>query len=359
MSTLKKIGAVAGLVGLGTGGVSLRKFYKQLDFTTGEDERIFAETNDGWKIAMHRYKPRGTAKPYPIICSHGFAGTHLIYDLTPETSFARYMANAGYEVFTIDLRGRGESWPAGGPSRSLQWSFDDFARRDLPAVIAKTLEVTGAKEVFWFGLEMSGQALYAAAIDGAAGAVRGAITAGSPVITPKNALVPGVTAAPRKHVRGRIPFRAGARFAGPVLALMKSKMLESSFVPANVDPIVPARYLYNGIPDEATVIADQFTDWVDNDVMRSLDHTTVWSDRVAEVKLPLLVCAASLDLQRPVEGERNAFESFGSKDKTFLLAGKEGGMSIDFGHDDLLAAKASPTEFFPKVQAWLDDRSKP
>lgn len=278
------VAALAVLLGIAIGGARLRAFHRQLHFETGEDECLFAETADGWRIARYRYRPRGAA-------------------------------------------------------------------------IAKACEVSGADQAFWLGLEMSGQALYAAVISGTATQVRGGITRGSPVITPRDARIPGITAAPRQRSRGRIPFRAGSRFAGPILALLRSRLLESSFIPANIDPVVPARYLYNGIPDESTQIADQFTDWVRNDVTRSLDHSVVWSERLGEVKLPLLVCAAARDLQRPAAGARAAFEAFGSADKTFLLAGKAGGFSVDFGHDDLLAGEASPLEFFPRLREWLDERS--
>ena len=33
------------------------------------------------------------------------------------------------------------------------------------------------------------------------------------------------------------------------------------------------------------------------------------------------------------------------------------GLSLDFGHDDLVAGRASPTEIFPKIRSWLDEHS--
>ena len=263
----------------------------------------------------------GNRRPFPIVAGHGFAGTRLIWDLTPETSMARYLAKAGYDFYAVDLRGRGESWPKIGPRADSQWSFDDFVERDLPAAVAKACERSGVEEAFWLGLEMSGQALYASVISGTANQVRAGITFGSPVLTPLTARVPGVTTQPQMRRHGRVKFRAGARFAGPILALTKSKQLESSFRPQNFDPIGPARYLYNGIPDEATVLADQFGDWIEHGVMRSLDYTTVWSDHLGEINLPLLIMAAAHDLQRPPEASRATFEAIGSSDKTWVEAG--------------------------------------
>jgi hypothetical protein len=66
--------------------------------------------------------------------------------------------------------------------------------------------------------------------------------------------------------------RRAGQWGGPGLDtphLLESKQLESSFRPENVDPIGPARYLYNGVPDEATRLADQFADWIEHNTMRS------------------------------------------------------------------------------------------
>lgn len=353
---VRKILTPAALVG---GLASLRgssRWLKSLDAPTGHDELVTAVTDDGWRLSMARYRAAGATKGV-VVAGHGFAGSSLIWDLAPEVSLARHLASEGYDFYALDLRGRGRSWPGSGPSRDLAWSFDDFVFHDLPAAIGTAASTSESDNVFWLGLEMSGQALYAAQISGTLPLrLNGAITLGSPVVTPAGAKVPGVTAPPQARRKGRVMFRAGAHYAGPILALLRSKQLESSFVPANVDPFVPARYLRNGIPDESTLIADQFRDWVDNDTMRSLDRSVTWADQLAKVDLPLLMMAAARDLQRPPAGVKAAFDAMGSNDKTFIEAGRASGFSVDFGHDDLVAAKVSPHEVFPKIAAWLDER---
>jgi hypothetical protein len=117
--------------------------------------------------------------------------------------------------------------------------------------------------------------------------------------------------------------------------------------------VVPARYFRNGIPDEATALVDQFRGWVADGVMASRDRSAVYSDRMAEVDLPLLMIAAAGDLQRPPEAVAEAFERFGSPDKTLVRAGVSEGFSVDFGHDDLLAGRAAPAEIYPIVGDWL------
>lgn len=341
----------AGLLG-GT-AAGLRLWYRSFDWETAEDERHVARTADGWNLGLYRYRARGTPRPVPVLCSHGMAGTRLIYDLHPNYSLARFLAASGFDTWLVDLRGRQRSWPDGGNDPSLQWSFDDFVDRDLPAAVARVCEISGATEVFWIGMEMSGQALYAAAIAGTAAGVRAAVTCGSPVRTPPSALVPGVTAAPKARRKGRVPFGAGSRLAGPILAYTRARVLESSFRACNSDPLVVARYMRNGIPNEASDLVDQFALWIRERTMRSQDGARVYSDRLNAVRLPLLVLAAARDLQRPPDAVRDAYEAFGAADKTFVRAGVTHGFRVDYGHDDLLAGRASPDEIFPLIRDWL------
>lgn len=357
MSSTRRVLVAAGAGAALAAGRRAKRFYGRLRFETGEDERVTVNTPDGWELAMYRYRGRGEPKPFPVVAGHGFAGSRLVWDLSPQTSLAQYLSSQGFDFYALDLRGRGQSWPPSGPGSHLQWSFDDFVLQDLPAAVDAACDRSGAEGAFWLGLEMSGQALYAAAISGTATRVRGGVTFGSPALTPPSAHVPGVTTQPRMRRRGRVMFKIGSRYAGPLLAITRSKQLESSFRPSNCEPIVPARYLFAGVPDESTRLADQFADWIENGTMRSLDHSMVWSDRLNEVDIPLLVLAAGHDLQRPPDATRSTFESLGSADKSWIEASKSAGFSVDFGHDDLVAGRASRPEIFPRVAAWLEERS--
>ena len=68
--------------------------------------------------------------------------------------------------------------------------------------------------------------------------------------------------------------------AGPILSYGRSSQLESSFRSCNVDPVVPARYFRNGIPDEATDLAEQFKSWITEGCMRNRTGSVVYSDRL-------------------------------------------------------------------------------
>ncbi len=325
-------------------------------------EEMTALTDDGWQLGMRRYRvPAGVERRGVIVAGHGFAGSSLIWDIEPSVSLpATSRQQVGSSSPSICAVAVAVGLPAmsrvlilGGPG-ALQWCFDDFVRHDLPTAVAAACDAADVDSVCWLGLEMSGQALYAALIEGTVPQVRAGITIGAPVLTPDDAMVPGVTSAPLMRRGARVQFRLGAHHFGPVLALMRSQQLASSFRPELVDPVVPARYLRHGVPDESVVLADQFTDWVRNDTMRSLDHSTCWSDRMAEVDVPLLVMVGAADLQRPAAAVRDAVEKFGSDEVLFREFGPPPGASVAYGHDDLLGARSSPAVVFAVITQWLE-----
>jgi pimeloyl-ACP methyl ester carboxylesterase len=327
-----------------------------LDWQTSEDERHRAPTADGWSLGLSRYLPRvGAPVRPPVVVGHGLCGSHWLFDLSPDVSLARFLADRGFDVWLVDLRGRGESWPPGGSDPDLQWTFDDFVFRDLPAAVSYVREQAGAADVWWLGTEMSGLLLYAAVLAGTADGIRGGVTCGSPAVTPPEAEVPGVTTPFPEADGGRYPFSM-VRSVGPQLAREQSPALESSFRPANTDWEITARYFVNGVPDEATALVDQFRTWMAEGVMRSGDGD-VWSHRLGEFTLPILLMAGAADLQRPADAVRQTFDALGSPDKTFVRAGIAGGFPVDFGHDDLLAGRDAPTTVFPVIDEWLEDRS--
>ncbi|MCU1457730.1 MAG: hypothetical protein JWL73_1822, partial [Actinomycetia bacterium] len=336
------------------------EFAALLEWETGEDEVHVARTVDGWNLHLYRYLPHvsdadAPTRP-PVVLGHGLCGSRYIFDVHPDYSLARFLAAEGFDVWLLDLRGRNESWPDGGPDPALQWTFDDFVEHDIPAATEAVCAAAGSDTCFWIGTEMSGIALYAVAIAGTAPRIRAGVTMGSPVVTPPTGEVPGVTTAFPEAVGSRYPFSMASAF-GPAMAAAGSDMLESSFRPVNTDWTVTARYFRYGVPDEATGIVEQFRDWMAAGSMHSVDRSLVYSDRLAEFTLPVLMLAGASDRQRPPAAVEDAFGRIGSEDKTFVRLGVDAGFAVDYGHDDVVAGYHAPAEVFPRVAAWLDERS--
>jgi predicted alpha/beta hydrolase len=98
------------------------------------DEIHFAATPDGWRLALHRYRPRGAgAHGVPVLLCGGYGCNRHFVDSDEPYSLARFLARAGFDVWPVELRGRGLSRPTGARARPGIWTFDDLARIDVPA----------------------------------------------------------------------------------------------------------------------------------------------------------------------------------------------------------------------------------
>lgn len=329
-------------------------FAAALEWRTGEDEIHRTRTVDGWNLGLYRYLPRTAPHARPVLLGHGFAGSRLLFDLSEHTSLARHLAASGFDTWLVDLRGRNDSWPDAGPDPALQWTFDDFVEFDIPAAIRHVLATTGSSALDWIGTEMSGIALYAAVLAGTAAEVSCGVTLGAPARTPPTAEVPGITTPFPEREQDRIPFSM-VREVGPVLAAQQSDLLESSFRPTNTDWFVTGRYFSHGVPDEATALAEQFDDWIANDTARNRARTVDYAARLGQYRTPTLMMVGAADRQRPPDAVHATFEELGSHDKRFVSVGVASGFSVDAGHDDLIAGRASPAEVFPIIVDWLVD----
>src|SRR6266568_2025134 len=77
-----------------------------------EDELLFAETSDGWRIALGRRRPRGPARGVPVLLVHGIAANRGSLDFGLDRwSLAAHLSRAGFDCFALDLRGHGAARP--------------------------------------------------------------------------------------------------------------------------------------------------------------------------------------------------------------------------------------------------------
>ena len=99
------------------------------------DEVHWLTTDDGWRLALTRYRgdtPRGQ----PLLLCHGLGANHFIFDVAPRVSLARYLKKRGWDVWLLDLRGVGTSeQPTPFNQRQWSWNVEDYLEHDIPAAI--------------------------------------------------------------------------------------------------------------------------------------------------------------------------------------------------------------------------------
>ncbi len=151
---------------------------------TSQDETLHLTTADGWRLAVHHYRPEGEAMGLPVILCHGLSSNRHTFDLPGGPSLARFLWGRGRDVWTVELRGSGMSdrprlcysdFP-------YDWEFEEHLREDVPAVIDFVLDRTGAPKVHWVGHSMGGMLILAHVSGKPDAAVASAVTSVRPSI---------------------------------------------------------------------------------------------------------------------------------------------------------------------------------
>ncbi len=114
-----------------------------------------ATTRDGLTLVFKRYRNQGGV---PVILAHGFGTNHAEFDL-PSRSFARFLADRGYDVWIANFRGCGSNGYES--DRAIGYSFDEVMALDAPALVEKVRAATGGARPFWVGHSMGGMVAYA------------------------------------------------------------------------------------------------------------------------------------------------------------------------------------------------------
>ncbi|PSR91130.1 Lamin-L(III) like [Actinidia chinensis var. chinensis] len=84
---------------------------KKPSVCTADELHYVSVSNSDWKVALWRYNPPPQAPPrnHPLLLLSGVATNAIGYDLSPESSFARYMCSQGFDTWILEVRGAGLS----------------------------------------------------------------------------------------------------------------------------------------------------------------------------------------------------------------------------------------------------------
>lgn len=315
------------------------------------DELRFAKTQDGWRVAVARRVPRGRPRWPPVLLCHGLSANRASLDFgVPRYSLALALAGAGFDTFAMDLRGHGDSRRGSPPA----WTFDTYLAQDIPAAIEEVRAATGADRVFWVGHSQ--------------GALLGLVAAGM-----YPARIAGVVAlAPPTHfhaqdaLRKLLPYaflatgrghRFFARAATPIAGWFHPGLAQFAWNSRNIDRRVYRQVLANVVEDVPPQVLKQFLDWMRRDRFTSLDGLTDYRAGLSGARQPALFVSGAVDLLAPPAAVRAGHELWAGE-KEYWNAGRAAGLSVDYGHSDLIFGRNAPDEIFPRIVTWLRAHSE-
>lgn len=321
----------------------------------GADEVHHARTEDGWRVALSRYRPRERRRRHPVILCHGLASNRYAFDLGPEASLARHLRDRGYDVFSLELRGAGLSDRPGRLSgRAWGWCFDDYLLRDVPAALAFVRALSGAPEVHWVGHSMGGILLYAHLARGATG-IRAGVTVGSALDYSRSDSEFHLFARLRE-VAGRLsslPLGPLAFLGAPAAGRVFNVVERFQYWPSNVDPVVARRLYCLGFHSVSAGVLAQLATAFDPGGLRALDGRR-YLPGLHDATTPVLALCGDMDRQCPPDAARHTLEALGAEDKRVVVRGRAHAQADHYGHFDLLCGARAREEVYPEIDAWLD-----
>lgn len=311
----------------------------------------FVANNDGWLLhlrqAWHpdRYDP--AARPLLIVPGYGMNA--FIFGFHPRgTSMERALAEAGFEVWSVNLRNQGDSRAtmprAPGPSLRAWAEVDLMAATD--AVVQRTRSKRDRVDLI--GASLGGSVSYAHLALRPEHRVGAVVTIGSPL---KWLTVPTLFrlafASPR--LVGMIPISGARRMAHTAFPLLAKvpRALDLYMNTSHVD-LASAGELVRTIDDPHPRINRDIARWFQRQdlVLRGVNVT----DALRDVDRPLLVVRSNRDGIVPDDAAVAALEAWGGDDIETMKIGDD----VEwYAHADLFISNGAPEHVFAPITDWL------
>lgn len=327
------------------------------------DETTYTTAADGWRLALHHYKPRGE-KPHgePVLLQHGLGTCARQFDLgvgTPELptpSLAHWLADQGYDVWAGDLRGSGASQrPGENQARRWDWSLDDFIAKDSPAFIDFILAQSRYDALHWVGHSMGGILMLChAALHGSPRIASGVVAAAGLDYSASGSSYDLIE--PLKNL-GRlvkwVPAGTFGKYLAPFFGRVTNPMEASFFHARNFSPMGARAILAGANYDLSGEVLYQLATLFQKGGLQSLDGKTRFADIAHQVQTPTLFISGEKDLQCSTEVVHKTHAMLGGDQHATRAFGKSHGQPEHYGHFDLFGGVRADQEVFPHVLDWL------
>lgn len=329
--------------------------------------QYWAQTRDGWRIALYRHLPRRGSHRTPVLLCHGMSSNRWDMDGPKGVSLARHLRRRGYDVWVIELRGAGRSTrPTWFNGKRYNWTFEDYVTHDAPAALQVVLRESGAKQVHWVGHSMGGMIAYALLMSPMHPKIASAVTLGSPTMSEVGHPVLDFGLPYRwllRYLPERVPLGVLGRLGAPLAPLLaysaKDSISELGWHPGNSDVALLRQLMLTAVDDLPASLLREFARWYDNKTMNDRYSMFDFTEHLEKITAPILIVAGSKDGLTPARDLERVYERVSSADKQFRIVGKRQGFAHDYSHADLVLGLHAADDVYPLITQWLDAHREP
>jgi pimeloyl-ACP methyl ester carboxylesterase len=313
----------------------------------------YIPNGDGWLLSLFQTWDEDKLVPgrNPVLIVPGYGMNSFIFSYHPRgLSLEGYLAQAGFEVWRVDLRAQGKSRSVGGGD---SYGLEDLALTDLGAAIPAILDRTRtrATRADVIGASLGGTIMFTHAVLNASHRIGSMVAIGSPVrwveIHPVIKLAFSSPA-----LVGMVRFRGTRKLAGFALPHLakRTPWLLSIYMNAELTDTSAAAELVRTVEDPNRFVNRQIAHWIrDRDlVLRGVNI----SEGLREIESPLLCVSAWGDGIVPRRTAEFPYRTVRSPLKSLLEVGTA---ELSLAHADLFISNEAHARVFEPVASWLRD----
>jgi polyhydroxyalkanoate synthase len=325
----------------------------------------WAKTRDGVRLALYNYRP-AKLEPHrsPVFLCHGMGSNRcdLDYPGNEDQSLAKHLCRAGHDVWVIELRGAGRSSKPRFIFGKLRydWVLDDYVVHDIPAAVARVLEITQRPSIHWVGHSMGGMLAYPFLVTSNPQLVRSCVTVGAPSIAVVSSQIhdAGMKAIGLIDFIPFIPHglsgKALAPFAKYLRKIVERVVGNFFYNPKNMTDETLTCLLANAVENLPVSLVKQIAESYRTKHHQSYYGTFSIRDNLHRIETPTLIIAGAIDSLTPPDDLKYVFDRISSRNKEFVVVGRASGASEDYGHVDLILGKNAAQDVFPMIESWID-----
>ena len=282
---------------------------------------FYSVSSDGWHLAIHHYEPEHKTLRLPVLLVHGLGANRFNLDAPGRYSLARYLARSGADCFVAELRGAGESTrPNAKTNFGWDWNFDDYALRDLPAIVSTVLNRTGAPRLHWIGHSMGGMLGYACAGGTEREHLQSLITIGSPCFTQNSNFFFDMALHLRPIAKRlkTMPYEGLGHLLLPILPVFRDTVGRMLANPRNMD-LMGLQGILRKAPSSLPIsLLLQFADWHEQGGATLSDGRRL-TELLTEIKCPTMLVIGADDRLASVADQESIYKLLPMVDKELLM----------------------------------------
>lgn len=314
---------------------------------------FYPQTQDGWRLELRRYldPARHIPNRAPLLFIPGYGMNTYILAYHPDgVSMVGALVEAGYEVWTANLRGQGGAKLEQPQAKGAQVGLAQLALIDVPCARDFVLAHSGADKLVFIGCSLGASILYAYLahhLDDHRAA--GMISIGGPLrwLNP-SALMSLLFKSPT--LAGLVPFKGTRQTIDVAMPLLRrAPSALSMYMNARQIDLRKAKLLTPTVDDPIPHLNRQIALW-----LRRQDLVVKGVNVPLTLKLlkslPMLCVLANRDGVVPPEASLSLLEVRPPSQVEVVIAGDD---DTWFAHADLFIAPKAPEWVFAPMISWL------